>query len=196
MAAGKLLGGKPSGGVTTVTFQDGVSNTELVLPESGTVASTDGATVDNTLPRYDGVSGKLQGSSVTISDSSNMIVPGGILSTGLMGIGYGTGAGGTVTQLTSKATAVTLNKPSGRIITSSSALGAGVTVAFTLNNTLLTGNDNIKVIVGGAGAAGAYQADCTYCINGAANITIKNLDSISRTDAFAINFTIIKGASS
>ncbi len=38
MANRKLLGGKPSGGVTTVTFADGSSNTELVLPESGTVA--------------------------------------------------------------------------------------------------------------------------------------------------------------
>ena len=39
MAAGKFLVGKPSGGVTTVTVTDGVDNTNLVLPESGTVAT-------------------------------------------------------------------------------------------------------------------------------------------------------------
>lgn len=39
MADGKFLIGKPAGGVTTVTMTDGASNTNLVLPESGTVAT-------------------------------------------------------------------------------------------------------------------------------------------------------------
>ena len=40
MADGKFLVGKPAGGVTTVTVTDGASNTNLVLPESGIVATT------------------------------------------------------------------------------------------------------------------------------------------------------------
>lgn len=39
MANGRLLIGKPSGGVTTVTSVDGASNTTLVLPESGVLAT-------------------------------------------------------------------------------------------------------------------------------------------------------------
>ena len=39
MADGKFLIGKPAGGVTTVTMTDGASNTNLILPESGTVAA-------------------------------------------------------------------------------------------------------------------------------------------------------------
>ena len=39
-----------------------------------------------------------------------------LLTSGTGGIGYGNGSGGTVTQLTSKSTAVTLNKPNGLII--------------------------------------------------------------------------------
>lgn len=39
MADGKFLIGKPAGGVTTVTMTDGASNTNLILPESGTVAT-------------------------------------------------------------------------------------------------------------------------------------------------------------
>lgn len=39
MGDGKFLIGKPSGGVTTVTMTDGASNTNLALPESGTVAT-------------------------------------------------------------------------------------------------------------------------------------------------------------
>lgn len=39
MANGRFLIGKPAGGVTTVTITDGASNTNLVLPESGIVAT-------------------------------------------------------------------------------------------------------------------------------------------------------------
>lgn len=133
--------------------------------------------------------GNAGGERVLIDYAGNLL-----LTSGTGGLGYGTGSGGVVTQLTSKTTAVTLNKPSGKIITSSSALGAGETVGFILNNILLTGNDIVKVIVGDAGANGAYQVDCVYCIDGAANITIKNIDSILRIDIIAINFIIIKGS--
>lgn len=40
MADGKFLIGKQAGGVTTVSMTDGVGNTNLVLPESGIVATT------------------------------------------------------------------------------------------------------------------------------------------------------------
>lgn len=40
MAAGKINLQKASGGVTAITGVDGIGNTELVLPESGTVART------------------------------------------------------------------------------------------------------------------------------------------------------------
>lgn len=44
MAAGKINLQKASGGVTAITGVDGTGNTQLVLPESGTVATTAGAT--------------------------------------------------------------------------------------------------------------------------------------------------------
>lgn len=40
MAAGKINLQKASGGITAITGVDGTGNTELVLPESGTVATT------------------------------------------------------------------------------------------------------------------------------------------------------------
>lgn len=48
MGNGRLLIGKPSGGVTTVTSVDGINNTEVVLPENGTLATTAGATETST----------------------------------------------------------------------------------------------------------------------------------------------------
>jgi hypothetical protein len=55
-------------------------------------------------------------------------------------IGYGTGAGGTVTQTTSKSTAVTLNRPTGLIVMNNASLAAGASVTFDVNNSLLFGN--------------------------------------------------------
>lgn len=40
MAAGKFNMQKASGGVASITVADGTTNTDLVLPESGTVATT------------------------------------------------------------------------------------------------------------------------------------------------------------
>ena len=39
MANGKITLGKQSGGTLGLVFQDGVSNTEVVLPESGELAT-------------------------------------------------------------------------------------------------------------------------------------------------------------
>lgn len=72
MANGKINLGKQSGGVLSLTFPDGATNTEVMLPESGTVASINGTVTDNAIARYDGTTGKLQGSGVIINDSGNV----------------------------------------------------------------------------------------------------------------------------
>lgn len=61
------------------------------------------------------------------------------------GIGYGTGLGGTVTQLTSKSTAVTLNKPTGQITMNNAALAAGAIASFQFLNSLITTSDMVIV---------------------------------------------------
>ena len=48
MAAGKINLQKASGGITAITGVDGTGNTQLVLPESGTVATTAVATETST----------------------------------------------------------------------------------------------------------------------------------------------------
>ena len=72
MADGKFLVGKPSGGVTTVTVADCATNTNLVLPESGTVSGVTTSVTDNAIPRFDGNTGKLQNSGVIVDDNSNI----------------------------------------------------------------------------------------------------------------------------
>lgn len=56
------------------------------------------------------------------------------------GLGYGTGSGGTVTQATSRTTAVTLNKPSGDI-TLFTAAGSATPATFRVSNTLAASTD-------------------------------------------------------
>ena len=57
------------------------------------------------------------------------------------GIGYATGAGGTVTQLTDKTTTVVLNKACGTITLAGTALSAATVVSFTITNSTISASD-------------------------------------------------------
>lgn len=60
------------------------------------------------------------------------------------GIGYATGAGGTVTQGTSRTTGVTLDKVCGEI-TLFSAAGSATATSFTVTNSAMAATDNVVV---------------------------------------------------
>jgi hypothetical protein len=57
------------------------------------------------------------------------------------GMGYASGTGGTVTQLTSKSTAVALNKLCGQITMHNAALAAGARVSFVVTNSTVGASD-------------------------------------------------------
>lgn len=122
---------------------------------------------------------------------------GNVLVTGSGGLGYGVGSGGTVTQATSKTTAVTLNKPSGLITTNNAALGAGARAVFQFSNSLIGTADALAVSIGGgAPAATSYRCWVGYTSAGQAFIGIENLTAGSLSEAVEINFAVIKGARS
>jgi hypothetical protein len=114
---------------------------------------------------------------------------GNVLVTNAAGLGYGTGAGGTVTQATSRTTGVTLSKPTGAI-TMFSAAGSATAATFTVTNTLVAATDtiilnqksgtNLDVLLVTAVAAGSF------------NITFYTTGGVA-TDAPVINFALIKG---
>ena len=177
MADGKFLVGKPAGGVTTVTMTDGASNTNLVLPESGTVATEAYADGKTTLTQV----------KAEISTGSNLVTS----PTGA--IGYGNGAGGIVTQLTSKSTNVTLNKPCGFINTHNETLAAGATIAFIFSNSLLTVYDNL-IVTGIWGASPNYEIKVAGVADNISKIAIKNITAGSLSESIIFNFIVIKGA--
>lgn len=112
------------------------------------------------------------------------------------GLGYGTGSGGTVTQLTSKSTAVTLNKPCGKITMNNAALAAGAVVYFIFYNSLITISDTVVINTQGATyvSLNSYDVKAEAMANGFCYITVKNNTASSLSEAIGLEFTVIKGA--
>jgi hypothetical protein len=108
-------------------------------------------------------------------------------------IGYATGAQGAVTQLTSKATGVTLNKSAGQITMDGAALNTLTNVTFTLTNSTLSAKDVLILNVSGAATAGAYNCWVSSMSAGSATITLRNISGSSLSEAVVINFAIIHG---
>ena len=106
-------------------------------------------------------------------------------------LGYAAGAQGTVTQATSKSTAVTLNKSAGRITMNGAELAANTAVSFTMNNSLISANDTIIVNVSGGATAGAYTTYISSMTAGSAVVTLRNLTGSALSEAVIINFATI-----
>lgn len=107
--------------------------------------------------------------------------------------GYNTGAGGTVTQLTSITTGVTLNTVSGAITTVSSTLAAGAEATFQVTNSQLASTDVVVVNIGATSSAGTPMAFVSAVADGSFDITISNLHaSAALNNTLTINFAVVK----
>lgn len=108
------------------------------------------------------------------------------------GLGYGPGAGGGVTQLTSKTTAVTLNKVSGTITMNNASLSAGTTVIFTVNNSTVELGDTPIATSRGEYLVD-YRAIAFGVVAGSFKISVTNLGA-TQSEAVIIDFNLFKGA--
>lgn len=107
-------------------------------------------------------------------------------------IGYTAAAQGTVTQATDKTTAVTLNKPAGRITLNGAALNTATNATFTLNNSFISANDTvILTISGGQATPGSYNVFANALGTGTVSITLRNISGGSLSEAVVINFAIL-----
>jgi hypothetical protein len=106
--------------------------------------------------------------------------------------GYTANAQGSVTQLTSKSTAVTLNKSAGRITMNNAELAATTNVSFTLNNSLISVNDVLILTVSGGNATAAtYNCFVNSLAAGTASITLRNISGGALSEAIIVNFALI-----
>jgi hypothetical protein len=111
-------------------------------------------------------------------------------------IGYSVVAQGTVTQATSKSTAVTLDKSAGRITMNNASLATSTNATFVLNNSTISANDAvILTISGGQTTPGSYNVFANSLSAGQVSITLRNISGGPLSEAVVINFAIIHCAS-
>jgi hypothetical protein len=106
-------------------------------------------------------------------------------------LGYTAEGQGTVTQATSKSTAVTLNKPAGQITMNNASLATATNVTFTFNNSFISANDILILNVGAGATSGAYNCWVSSLSAGAATVTLRNISGGSLSEAVVINYALI-----
>ena len=152
---------------------------------------------------YTSVNTALQNTS-TITVNTNLTVP-GVLIAGNTTINngisindggvyqYTTANNATVTQLTSKSTAVTANGRTGQITTNNASLTKGSTVSFTVNNNqVVSAKDVIMVCLASGGTLNSYQVCVDSISVGSFSICITNNGSGALAEALVINFAILR----
>jgi hypothetical protein len=130
--------------------------------------------------------------SVIINGTTGIVTPD--VEVNSAAFGYATGAGGTVTQATSKSTAVTLNKPTGQITMNNAALAAGASVTFLVNNSTASSSDTLVLNTAAFGLN--YRVEPASATSGGFYIRVTNVSAGSLSEAIVINFAVIKGATS
>jgi hypothetical protein len=140
-----------------------------------------------------GVSASLASGNLTFTLGA--ITPSSVAATGAItsssasaGIGYATGAGGTVTQITSRTTGVTINKICGAI-TLVSAAGSSTYNTFTVTNSSVAATDVIEVSQ--KSGANLYNVLVTAVAAGSFNLSVSAVSGTA-TESPVINFIVHK----
>lgn len=176
-----------SSGMAALTY----NTSSTALTDGGATAGSEAA---GTIPRgmlgFRVTSGELFSDyNISGSVTSNLLAR-----SGSTALGYsGTGTGSTVTQLTSKSTAVTLDKLCGQITMHNESLSHSTTVSFLLNNTFIQSTDVVIVNIQSGATTNAYSTDVGSVNTGSCRIQLRNIQSSgSLSEAVVINFAVIK----
>lgn len=181
--------------VSGVTYPnaDGTAGQALVTDGSGTVSFATPNTIFNGTSNISVVNnGNVNISAAGVTNVAT------VSSTGLFSsksLGFTVGAGGTVTQLTDKSTAVTLNAPSGQITTNAATLNNNISVSFVLNNTYISADDVIVTNFKSGNTVLGYRVEATPGTN-QATISLKNVSGGNLSEAIVLQYVVIKAVTS
>ncbi len=180
-ASGAILLSSDNG--SSIAAKIVASTGQLSLPKNITSTSTTTGTL--VVTGGVGISGATYGGGTIVSTSATA------------GIGYATGAGGTVTQITNRTTGVTINKICGSITTDTTAITALASASFTVTDSACAIGDVVVLSIRSGQTNKATTASVTTVAAGSFEITITNENGVtSETGAMIINFAIIKAVTS
>lgn len=119
------------------------------------------------------------------------IATGGFAAFGVFNAGFGYANGGTIAQITSKATGVIVNAWCGQITTFNDALNATTSVTFVVtNNRVITGNEEVTVWLKSGGTLASYSLVIEAVAAGSFTVTIRNYTAGPLSEALVIGFAI------
>ena len=110
-------------------------------------------------------------------------------------LGYASGLNGTVTQITNRATGVTLNTLTGQITTINTSLAAAVNAVFTVTNSTVAISDVVLVAIQSGSNGGNTAVYVQSVAAGSFVISVSNLNDTggtAETGAIIINFCVVK----
>jgi len=167
----KLTGAAAAAGMALSVISSG-TNENLTIDAKGSGTITLGGTSTGNIVATRAIAG-----AAAITSSS-----------GTAGVGYATGAGGTVTQLTNRSTGVTLNKVCGSI-TLVSAAGTTTPATFTVTNSAVAATD--VVFVCQKSGTDKYNIEVSNISAGSFDITYFTTGGTT-TEQPVFNFAVIK----
>jgi hypothetical protein len=195
-----VQGNASTGGNLVIATGNVGTTKDIIFSTGGFLTANIKARLYNASGLFSAV-GNIQGGNIITAgliSATSTITSGAITSTGAIksnsasgGVGYTTGAGGTISQLTSKATTVVLSRPTGQITTFNDSLASATTVSFTLTNTTLAAGDLLVINHISGGTIGGYSFNAS-CGAGSATIYIRNLTNGALAEALVLGFAVIK----
>lgn len=172
--------------VTNTLTLSGTDATVMTFPS--TSQSIVGLTATQTLTNKTLTSPTMTAPVLGVATGTSLAVTGLLTSSSpTADFGFATGSGGAVSQITSKATGVTLNTNCGVITMNNASLAGAATVSFTLTNSTITANDVIQVSVQSGASTGLYHAFVSATGAGSCQISVTNLASTA-SEVVLVNF--------
>lgn len=104
------------------------------------------------------------------------------------------GPGSTVTQATSKSTAVTCDGACGVITMHAASLAATTSVSFTVSNSYIDADDTVNVCIASGATTNSYMVVIDAVAAGSFRVHLRNLTGGALAEALLLNYSIVKNA--